>query len=108
MSIKKYFRTALAIAISTIAVSSCVNKDEWDTPPINCNNKFDAPNTTLAAFKALAPASGYVLITDDQIFDGYIKDKFYVEFILDDRNQVVDMWRKDLKLNCFQVNYGDF
>ncbi len=72
MNIKKYFRTALAIAISTIAVSSCVNKDEWDTPPINCNNKFDAPNTTLAAFKALAPASGYVLITDDQIFDGYI------------------------------------
>jgi hypothetical protein len=27
---------------------------------------------------------------------------------VDDRDQVVEMWRKDLKLNCFQVNYGAF
>jgi len=27
---------------------------------------------------------------------------------LDDRNQVVDMWRRELALPCFQVNYGDF
>ena len=43
-----------------------------------------------------------------EIFDNHIRDKFFVEFILDDRNQVVDMWRKELKLTCFQVNYGDF
>ncbi len=72
MNFKQYFKTAFVIAISAFAVSSCVNKDDWDTPPINCNNKFDAPNISMAAFKALAPASGFVLITEDKIFDGYI------------------------------------
>lgn len=72
MNFKQYFKTAFVVAISALTVSSCVNKDDWDTPPINCNNKFDAPNITMAAFKALAPASGFVLITEDKIFDGYI------------------------------------
>lgn len=72
MNIKKYFKTAFVIAVSTITLSSCVNKDEWDTPPINCKNKFDAPNITMADFKAKAPASGYILITEDQIFDAYV------------------------------------
>jgi predicted kinase len=43
-----------------------------------------------------------------EIFDREILGKYSIEFVLDDRNQVVEMWRKDLKLNCFQVNYGDF
>lgn len=47
-------------------------------------------------------------IVKREIYEASILDKFYVEFVLDDRNQVVDMWRKDLGLACFQVNYGDF
>lgn len=43
-----------------------------------------------------------------ELFEGEIQGKYFVEFFLDDRNQVVDMWRKDLHLPCFQVNYGDF
>lgn len=43
-----------------------------------------------------------------RLYDTYIKDKFDIEFVLDDRNQVVDMWRKDLGLTCLQVDYGDF
>lgn len=43
-----------------------------------------------------------------EIFDAEIKDKYFIEFVLDDRNQVVNMWRDDLKLPCFQVYYGDF
>lgn len=43
-----------------------------------------------------------------EIYEDQIKPKFYVEFVLDDRNQVVDMWRNDLGLACLQVNYGDF
>jgi hypothetical protein len=72
MNFKKYFKTACVIAISAFTVSSCVNKDEWDTPPINCNNKFDAPTISLADFKAMAPATGFKLIETDVIFDGYI------------------------------------
>ena len=43
-----------------------------------------------------------------ELFEGEIQGKYFVEFLLDDRNQVVDMWRKDLHLPCSQVNYGDF
>ena len=43
-----------------------------------------------------------------ELFEGEIQGKYFVEFLLHDRNQVVDMWRKDLHLPCFQVNYGDF
>ena len=43
-----------------------------------------------------------------EIFDTEIKGNYFIEFVLDDRNQVVDMWRKELHLPCFQVNYGDF
>lgn len=43
-----------------------------------------------------------------EIFETEIAGKYYIEFILDDRDQVVEMWRKELKLPCFQVNYGSF
>jgi predicted kinase len=43
-----------------------------------------------------------------EIFDNEIAGKFFIDFILDDRNQMVDMWRRQLRLPCFQVNYGDF
>ena len=35
-----------------------------------------------------------------ELFEGEIQGKYFVEFLLDDRNQVVDMWRKDLHLPC--------
>jgi hypothetical protein len=47
-------------------------------------------------------------VVKKEIFNAFIKDKYYIQFVLDDRNQVVDMWRKELNLPCFQVNYGDF
>lgn len=43
-----------------------------------------------------------------EIFYREIDGKYEILFVLDDRNQVVDMWRKDLGLTCLQVNYGDF
>jgi predicted kinase len=46
-------------------------------------------------------------IIKKEIFDEHIKDKYYVEFVLDDRNQVVEMWR-ELGLTCLQVREGDF
>lgn len=46
-------------------------------------------------------------IIKKELFDQHVKDKYYVEFVLDDRNQVVEMWRK-LGLTCLQVAEGDF
>ena len=36
-----------------------------------------------------------------------VKDKYAIMGVFDDRNQVVEMWR-DMGLQCYQVNYGDF
>ncbi|MDX6183993.1 AAA family ATPase [Flavobacterium sp. Fl-77] len=47
-------------------------------------------------------------IIKTEIYNDAIKEHYFVEFVLDDRNQVVDTWRNDLKLPCFQVYYGDF
>lgn len=43
-----------------------------------------------------------------EMFERTVRGKYAVLLVLDDRNQVVDMWRKDLELPCFQVDYGDF
>lgn len=42
-----------------------------------------------------------------EIFEREIKSNYRVEFVLDDRNQVVEMWRS-LGLKCLQVEDGDF
>lgn len=42
-----------------------------------------------------------------EIYDNEIKGKFSVTLVLDDRNQVVKMWR-DNGLKCLQVAEGDF
>ncbi len=47
-------------------------------------------------------------IVKKEIFDANILGKYYIEFVLDDRDQVVDMWRQELGLPCFQVYYGNF
>jgi predicted kinase len=46
-------------------------------------------------------------IVKEEIYNKYIKDKFDVEFVLDDRQQVVDMWR-EIGLKCLQVAPGNF
>ena len=47
-------------------------------------------------------------IVKRELFDTNVRDKFHIDFVLDDRNQVVDMWRNDLGLTCLQVDWGDF
>lgn len=47
-------------------------------------------------------------IIKKELYEEHVKGLFYVDFVLDDRNQVVDMWRKELGLLCLQVYYGDF
>lgn len=42
-----------------------------------------------------------------ELFDKHIRDNYDVRFVLDDRDQVVSMWRS-LGLSCFQVAEGAF
>lgn len=47
-------------------------------------------------------------IIKKELFEAHIKDKYYIEAVFDDRNQIVDTWRKEIGLTCLQVNYGNF
>jgi predicted kinase len=42
-----------------------------------------------------------------ELFNQDVRNKFHVKYVLDDRDQVVAMWR-NLGLPCFQVAYGNF
>lgn len=46
-------------------------------------------------------------IIKERMFREHIAGKFHVAFVLDDRDQVVRMWR-DMGLRCLQVADGDF
>ena len=46
-------------------------------------------------------------IVKAELFAEHVKDKYYVEFAIDDRDQIVREWRK-MGLICFQVAYGNF
>lgn len=43
-----------------------------------------------------------------ELFGEHIAGRYFVEFVVDDRQQVVDMWRRTLGITCLQVDYGDF
>lgn len=42
-----------------------------------------------------------------ELFENHIRPYYNIQFVLDDRNQVVEMWRS-LGLKCLQVQEGDF
>lgn len=46
-------------------------------------------------------------IVKSELFDTYVRDNFDVQFVLDDRNQVVKMWRA-MGIKCLQVAEGNF
>lgn len=46
-------------------------------------------------------------IVKKELFEKHIKDKYNVLFIVDDRDQVVALWRS-MGITCLQCNYGDF
>ena len=91
--------------------TSCLRKDDWSVPDITCTNKFGDATTTMAAFAALAPHSGTIVISDDQIFDGYVissdeKGNFYKTIVFQDKpeNPTVGLQIEIEKTN----SYADF
>lgn len=47
-------------------------------------------------------------IIKKRLYDQFISHRYDIEFVLDDRDQVVDMWRNQIGLTCLQVAYGNF
>lgn len=57
----------------------------------------------------MRPANDYRKdnIVKAELFDKFVRDNWDVQFVLDDRQQVVDMWRS-MGLTCLQVAPGEF
>jgi len=81
-------------------------EDRFREPTIDFLNKHNIPYHQLW----MRPSRDFRKdsMIKHEIFDAEIAGKYYIEFVLDDRDQVVEMWRKELRLPCFQVNYGSF
>lgn len=79
-------------------------------------DKYRQPTQVFLDKYLCPPGLLYMRATDDkrkdcivkgELFDAHVRGKYNVLFCLDDRDQVVKMWR-DLGLACWQVNYGAF
>lgn len=81
-------------------------EDQYKAPTLRFLEKYDIAFDDLIMRKSKDNRKDSIIKTE--IYNECIKDKYCIEFVLDDRNQVVDTWRNDLKLPCFQVYYGDF
>jgi hypothetical protein len=47
-------------------------------------------------------------LVKEEIYNSNIAPNYNVFLILDDRDQVIDLWRNKLGLTAFQVAYGNF
>lgn len=81
-------------------------EDKFREPTLRFLEKYSIEYDHLFMRKSKDSRKDSIIKTE--IFNDEIKDNYFIEFVLDDRNQVVDMWRNDLKLPCFQVYYGNF
>lgn len=81
-------------------------EDRFREPTIRFLEKYDIPYHQLWMRQSKDFRKDSII--KREIFESQIKGKYFIEFVLDDRDQVVELWRKELKLPCFQVNYGSF
>lgn len=80
-------------------------EDKFREPTLRFLNKNCCPTGSLH----MRPTGDFRKdwIVKRELFDANVRGKFNVEFVLDDRNQVVAMWRS-LGLTCLQVAAGAF
>jgi len=80
--------------------------DSCKTQTLNWLQKMDIPYHQLVMRKTDDVRKD--AIVKKEFFETHVRHQYFVKYVLDDRNQVVDMWRLELGLPCLQVNYGDF
>lgn len=97
--VSKYAEDGFIILIVSGRKDECLEETrEW----LGLN---DVPCNKLLMRKTGDNRADYIV--KKEIYDEYIKGKYNVEFVLDDRDQVVNMWREE-GLKCFQVQEGSF
>jgi predicted kinase len=79
--------------------------DTYRPQTLDFFNKQACPPGPLHMRKAGDTRKDYII--KGELFDAHVRGKYNVLFVLDDRTQVVDAWRR-LGLTVFQVAPGDF
>ncbi len=69
-------------------------------------NNIDRKPIVLGMRPAGSQAKDSIIKMD--LFNEHVRDKYFVEFVVDDRLSVVELWRDHLGLPTFQVEWGDF
>jgi hypothetical protein len=82
-------------------------EDKFEEPTIRFIEQHFGADFDYLLFMRVSDDKRKDAVIKREIFEAEILPNFYVDFVLDDRNQVVDMWRS-LGLTCLQVDYGDF
>lgn len=86
-----------------IKTEDWLNKHGFDTQILSDDNVVSS-----ALFMRRTGDNRNDAIVKKELFNQYIRGKYNIEFVLDDRNRVVEMWRNELGLKVLQVADGDF
>lgn len=82
-------------------------EDKYEIPTISFIEKHFGPDFLYKLYMRKTDDMRKDAVVKKEFFERYISPNFHIDFVLDDRNQVVDMWR-GIGLTCLQVDYGDF
>lgn len=114
MNIKIYLKVLAVLIFASFTITSCVRSNDFQTPPVNCNNRFDASTLEMSAFVAMAPLNATITIPATGaavIFDAYIissdeNGNFYKTISLQDKpeNPTVGLQMEVDRAS----NYADF
>lgn len=112
MTISKFLKTTSVLALFAVTTQSCVQDNEWDIPPITCENKFNSRTHTLAEFVDMAssgtitiPADGAEVIVEGYVISSDEHGNFYNTISIQDKpeNPTVGLQIETRKVN----NYSD-
>jgi predicted kinase len=105
-----YYNAGYDLVICSGREDSCREDTKtWlDTYLSYVNNAGDLIKVPYALFMRETGDKRQDRIIKGEIFDKYIRYNWNPEIVYDDRDAVVALWRNDLRLDCNQVNYGDF
>lgn len=99
--------TVQALAAKGFAIVYCSGRDsvcfEQTRTWIDAHVQVSGPLFMRAAGDTRKDA-----IVKRELYEMFIAAAFDVQFVLDDRDQVVDLWRNELNIPCFQVAPGSF
>ncbi len=103
--LEKYSDSHTIILISGRNKGIKVNEDKYYWKTLDWCKRYNVPVDNLLMREVDDNRKDWFIKKD--LYNTYIKNKYNISFVFDDRNQVVDMWRNE-GIPCFQVWYEDF